>query len=311
MKTLFTKPEIIYITVLTFMFFGCKSNIKRNINQVCEKDVVTEVVGDTLEMKVSGVEDIKNAIPGCESYVFSKDYFLADSIFSLHFEINLALPLEKPEWFIHFLNDYIHKELSDEFFKDSVKPRLFKINNSTSWDKIGKHYFAWMKKNYKKEFPQRKEEDKYLGNDYEFRITAYPIWENGDYITYQIYAYEMPGSMRSRERDFCRTFEKKTGRVLGISDLYSENEFKETLTLLEQQISSAIDVSDVTADVNPKSNVFASPDMVLKEKHNGKLYPRPAVTSEGIIFTYQTYEKAGGGFGILKFTIPYNKSLKD
>lgn len=306
MKPFFNKLELICVTGLIFMFVGCKSNVC----QKCEKDVMTKAVGDTLEIEVDDMEDINKAIPGCVSYDFSRDYFLADSLFNLHFEINLAFPLEKPEWFMRFLNDYIHKELSAVFFGNNVKPRLFRSNSLASLDDMGKHYFAWMKKNYKKEFPQKKEEDKYLGNDYEFRMTAYPIWENEDYITYQIYTYEVPGSMRSRERDFCRTFEKTSGCVLGISNFYSEDEFKETVVLLEQQLSSAIGVSGVTADVNPESNVFASSDMVLKEKYNGKLYPRPAITSKGVLFTYQTYEKAGGGCGILKFIIPYNNKIK-
>lgn len=311
MKSFFIRLELLGVTILIIMSFSCKSNDTKEY----EEDVVTDVAGDTLDetivtQVISDEIDIKNAVRGCVSYNFSREYFLKDSLFDLHYEINLALPTEVPEWFMRFMNDYTHKELSAVFFGDKIKPRLFKIDSSTSWDDIGKHYFTWMKKNYKKEFPQKSDEDKYLGADYEFKLTVYPIWENKDYITYQIYAYELPGSMRSRERDFCRTFEKTSGRVLGIRDFYSEAEFKEAVALLEQQLGSSIKIEGVTADVNPENNVFASADMVLKERYNGKLYPHPAITSEEIVFTYQTYEKGSGGHGILKFTIPYDSTSR-
>ncbi|WP_368408261.1 RsiV family protein [uncultured Duncaniella sp.] len=36
-------------------------------------------------------------------------------------------------------------------------------------------------------------------------------------------------------------------------------------------------------------------------------YPRPALTNQGVVFSYQPYEKGSFAEGILHFVIPYSK----
>ena len=260
--------------------------------------VRTESLAKVDDAPIYEEPDVKKALPGSVPFNFTRDHFLGDGSYSLHYDINLALPPKAPLWIKKFINGFIHTELSDIFFEDSASPTLCNMEKG-SWPEMAAHYFKWLKKNYIKEYPQSDEETKYIGRDYEFRMKAYPVWENDDYITYQMYVSELPGSMRNRELDFCLTFDKASGRVLGINDFYTASEFKEVAAWLAQELDSRIGAKGLEADVDPE--ICGADNEVLKEKYNGKLYPRPAMTSEGVIFTYQTYEKSHGADGILKF----------
>ncbi|WP_354667204.1 RsiV family protein, partial [uncultured Duncaniella sp.] len=45
---------------------------------------------------------------------------------------------------------------------------------------------------------------------------------------------------------------------------------------------------------------------MLKEVYDGAYYPRPALTNQGVVFSYQPYEKGSFAEGILHFVIPYS-----
>jgi len=51
-------------------------------------------------------------------------------------------------------------------------------------------------------------------------------------------------------------------------------------------------------------------DKILEEKFDGKIYPRPAVTSSGIVFSYQTYDKGSNADEVLHFTQPFKKDFQ-
>ncbi|MDE5886245.1 MAG: hypothetical protein K2H46_01525 [Muribaculaceae bacterium] len=248
--------------------------------------------------------DVKKSLEGYDPYHFSKDYFLKDSLHSLHYEVNLAVAPHDPIWIKRFVNEYIQKEPAFGFLDENVRPRLCPVQRSSSWKDICNYYFKWLKKEYVRKFAQVAGSD---ALDFEFKLSAYPVWEDEKMITYQFYLYEHLDFSREREQDFCRTFDKSTGRALGIEDFYTASEFAEAETWLGKQLDSILGREGLTADVDPHGNVFASSDRILKEKYKGKVFPRPAIIPEGIIFTYQTYEKGGGGEGIIKVVKPYSK----
>ncbi|MCM1075753.1 MAG: RsiV family protein [Bacteroides sp.] len=46
---------------------------------------------------------------------------------------------------------------------------------------------------------------------------------------------------------------------------------------------------------------------LIKEFRNEKIYPRPALTRHGVVFSYQPYEAGCFAEGILHFLIPYSE----
>ena len=61
-----------------------------------------------------------------------------------------------------------------------------------------------------------------------------------------------------------------------------------------------------TADLNSET-LEANSSAIVKENIKGKLYPRPAMTENGMVFTYQPYEMGAFTEGAIHFLIPYNE----
>lgn len=285
---------------------GCLSSDTLRVNNKTKIDM-----GDIFESEILDPPNITQALPGYKLYHFSKNHFLSDSISSLHCEMNFAVIPNEPFWIKQFLNRFIKKEIESIFFEDNIKLKLFKIDPSTSWDEIGKYYFDLLKRNYTNKYNHNIKYGIFHMDDYEFKITIYPVWENNQFITFQIYVDENPGCMHNTEIDFCRTYEKSTGRLLGINDFYTKSEFEEIKVCLGKRLDIELDRVGMTPDVDYKDfQVSASSDTILKEKYDGRFFPRPAFLKEGIIFSYQTFEHgAPRAYGTMKFIIPYNKSL--
>ena len=77
-------------------------------------------------------------------------------------------------------------------------------------------------------------------------------------------------------------------------------------------ITNARSWHDLDADLDCESGVTAIQSKILNEKIDGKIYPRPAITRNGIVFSYQTYEKGSNADGTLHFIVPFNgDTIKD
>ncbi len=309
--------KLIYI--LTIILITTVSCSKRKVNNsaITETELLSlDTLGKNNETKVERTDifesdlletpDITQALPGYKVYHFSKDHFLSDSIYRIHYEMNFAILPNEPFWIKQFLNRYIKKEIERIFFEDNIKLRLLSKDQSTSWDEIGEYYFDLLKRNYTNKYNQNSINEIFHADDYEFNITAYPVWEDKQFITFQIYVNENAGTMHNTKRDFCRTYEKATGRLLGINDFYTKSEFEEIEVCLGKQLDVKLDRVGMTPYVDYKDFLVpASSDTILKEKYYGQFLPRPAFLKGGIIFTYQTFEHgAPRAYGPMKFVIP-------
>lgn len=123
------------------------------------------------------------------------------------------------------------------------------------------------------------------------------------------------GGVHGGETDFFLTFDNQTGRILGISDFFTKTEFNAAVEELTRQLNARMGSDtytggELTAELDYDSNVTAVHSKILNEKVNGSLYPRPAITKYGIVFSYQTYEKGSNADGILHFILPFSDDLK-
>lgn len=86
--------------------------------------------------------------------------------------------------------------------------------------------------------------------------------------------------------------------------------FPEAIRLLEQKLTAKEaqyrDLDEPYPAGMNAEQLEANTSEIIKEVYQGSYYPRPALTNEGLVFSYQPYEKGAFCEGILHFVIPYS-----
>lgn len=82
------------------------------------------------------------------------------------------------------------------------------------------------------------------------------------------------------------------------------------MDLLEQEITTQkkefMNFDGIYPASLEKDELESNASEILKEVYDGAYYPRPALTNQGVVFSYQPYEKGSFAEGILHFVIPYS-----
>lgn len=283
------------------------------------------VVGvDTVDIDVrqsfSKSLDIRyaDAIPGCRRYRLSRHYALNDSARATDFQINVAMRDSTPL----FIRDFISNSIRDDvvFFFEKwdgyklLKPKIPRLKmKERSMEQMMQHYYSHFRRLYKDQFtPEPDSEDWTMGEWYSYQFYAYPVWESKDstLTTWKFYQFDYMGGAHGGDTEFFLTFENETGRVLGIRDFFTKDSFSKAIKTLTQQLNE-FHKNEYGADGGMTAELDYGPETTsqgdpISEVYRGKIYPRPAMTRNGIVFSYQPYEKGSFADGILRFTQPYN-----
>lgn len=267
----------------------------------------------------------KDAIPGCKLFRLSRHYALNEKAWPTDFQINIALKESTPLYIMNFISTMIRDNVAG-YFTDYTNDNpqtpnipIFKISGN-SVDEMMQYYYTLFCTQYNKEFLMDTDPDGVvMGDRYSYQFYACPIWENPDSIltTWRFYTYSYMGGAHGGEMEFFLTFENKSGRILGVSDFYSTESFKDAIANLTLQLNEYVEKlhngeHDLDADLDCESGVTAIQSKILNEKIDGKIYPRPAITKNGIVFSYQKYEKGSNADGTLHFIVPFNgDTIKD
>ena len=111
--------------------------------------------------------------------------------------------------------------------------------------------------------------------------------------------------------EYYLTFDNENGRILGYNDIFGANDLKKALELLEQEITAQkkefMNFDGIYPASLEKDELESNASEILKGIYDGTYYPRPALTIQGVVFSYQPYEKGSFAEGILHFVIPYSK----
>lgn len=257
-----------------------------------------------------------DALPGCRKYRLSKHYTLNYRSSPTDFQINLALPDNAPKFILNFINESIRDDVAGIFCvysgDDIVYPEipLFKISNYNIRQMMQYYYKQFCKLYFKEECGDEESIAEAMGSHYSNQMYIYPVWKSADgkLTTWKFYEYRYLGGAHGGESEYFLTFDNRTGRILGVKDFFTDEEFKQAVSLLAKQLNTYHgDGRNFSADIKMDSNVTDAESTTLNEVIGGKLYPRPAMTRQGIVFSYQTYEKGSNGDGILHFTQPWKK----
>ena len=260
---------------------------------------------------------------GTVEHSYTRSFNLNDSSWRCDFKFLAYLPKGHPTWLNQFIatiirNDiqglYLDNKGADRILKEyySIKATPRKIGgiNATSMspEQVAVHFSKEHERLYRKDFT---EED--FGPKYDYMMEAAPAWEskNGQYVTYRFYTYYYTMGAHGFMEEYYLTFDNENGRILGYNDIFEANDFKKVLDLLEQEITAQkkefMNFDGIYPASLEKDELESNASEILKEVYDGSYYPRPAMTRQGIVFSYQPYEKGSFAEGILHFVIPYSK----
>lgn len=249
---------------------------------------------------------------GWKNHRFSHTFDISDAACDCDFFFQAYLPSEIPAWTKRIMKDIMANDIAALFSDDKDRTdALRRIDVGAKTPKqIAAHYAKEHERLYRKEFDVADEEGKKWGPKYDYLFKMNPAYEcGGRYITYRFYTYRYTMGAHGYMEEYYLTFDKVAGRLLGAEDIIEPKNFDFVIESLEQKICNrkrrnGETNSNTSADLASLGSDFST---VLKESVKGKIYPRPALTENGLVFSYQPYENGAFAEGIIHFVIPYSE----
>lgn len=273
---------------------------------------------------VSPTREILSANIVEHKYVHS--FELTDSSWRCDFKFLAYLPENHPTWLNQFIatimrNDiqalYLDNKGADRLLKEyygiKAKPkRVDGINAANMTPKaIARHFATVHEQLYRNEF--KAEDVDGHGPKYDYMLEISPAWTSADgrYVTYRFYSYYYTMGAHGFMEEYYLTFNEETGNILGYKEIIGTKAMPDAIKMLEQKLTAKEaqyrDMDEPYPAGMDAEQLEANASEIIKEVYQGSYYPRPALTKEGIVFSYQPYEKGAFCEGILHFVIPYSR----
>lgn len=263
--------------------------------------------------------------PGLVEHKYVHTFALSDSSWDCDFKMLAYLPKNHPSWLNTIIAAVMHSDLRGMYFGDwggggllnkynshNKKPVILDGINPANMnlEEIGKHFA----KVYEKMYRDKCTMDDFGGNGpkYDYYLEVAPAWRSRDgrYVTYRFYSYYYTMGAHGFMEEYYLTFNEKTGKLLGYEEIIGTKAFPDAIKMLEHQltdkevrgrefegtISAAMEAEDPGVCRNE----------LIDELYKGAFYPRPAMTNQGVVFSYQPYVKGPFSDGVLHFVIHYS-----
>lgn len=272
--------------------------------------------------------DLYAAGKGWREHRYSNSFSLSDSSWVCDFYFQTYLPKNVSVWTKKIIKTIISHDILSMYLINKGADRILKeyygitpsqkqlryINPSKATPKqIAAHYAKEFERLYREEFNEKDEEGRSMGLKYDYLFKMNPAWKSkdGKYVTYRFYTFYYTMGIHGFMEEYYLTFENTTGRILGAKELFKTGKYNSIITILEKKINDykhehMSEEIHFTAYLDSETSEINS-STIIKEKVKGKLYPRPAMTENGVVFTYQPYEMGGFTEGVIHFLIPYNE----
>lgn len=274
------------------------------------------------------VDPVRDLLPaGIRKHSFIRSFALNDSALRCDFRLLAYLPESHPVWLNQFIGMLMRngvltlydksegtaKMLSD-YYSVLAKPEpLDGIDYAnTSMEDIARHCALEHERLYRNDWAD--EENDCYGPKYDYIIEIAPAWTSHDnrYATYRFYEYYYTMGAHGYMQEYYLTFDNSTGRLLGYEDIIGDKDFPKVIKLLEDRLLAwKVDNGYVrqyySAAMGTDEGEVAEDNIsFLQEKFRNSYYPRPAVTGQGVVFTYQPYEKGCFADGIIHLPTPFS-----
>ncbi len=310
---------------------SCKVNLATGI-LTAEGNALKIIYGiDTLSYDISRLpktlSPMNDLLPaGIRKHEMTHVFKLNDSAMTCKYHFTGYFPEKIPEWIKNYIAAVMYADLKmifdengderdylKEYKKQCQNPKRYTgINTASATPKeIGKYFAKRFERLYRKDFSK----DEGFGPILEYFMEVTPAWssEDGKLSTFRFYTYDYAGGAHGMMYEYYLTFDTQTGRILGINDLYDENEFKGAMATLGRKLNRrwAWDDDAVSAYEACLGEVDEedTPKGIWYDSLDGYVYPRPALVKDGVVFSYQPYDKGSFADGILHFKLAYNRSF--
>ncbi|MDE5796291.1 MAG: RsiV family protein [Muribaculaceae bacterium] len=265
---------------------------------------------------------------GWEKHNYSHSFQISDSSWDCNFFFQAYLPYDVPEWTRKFMKTIISNDITalyldnkgmgkvlNQYYGIVNEPkRLRKLDAASATpEQIAAHYAKEHERLYRRDYDKADEDGRKLGPKYDYLFKMNPAWQSkdGKYITYRFYTFYYNMGMHGYMEEYYLTFDQATGKLLGVNDIFKPKKFDSVIANLEKRINDykheyMNPESVFTADLG-EDNIETNSSELLKETVKGKIYPRPAMTNKGVVFTYQPYEMGAFTEGVIHFVVPYSE----
>lgn len=263
-------------------------------------------------------------------HAYNYTFELTDSSRTCDFSFVAYLPKIHPQWVEQFIATVMRNDIQAIFLDNKGSDRILneylgiikkpmKVHGINAHlktpEQIARHFASDFEQHYKNEFTITNCDVR--GPKYDYMLTIAPAWESSDkkLITYRFYSYYYTSGMHGYMEEYYLTFDAENGRLLGKDDIFTANSFKAAIGILEQKLCNHRNEYTTCDGPYPaylhESELEANASEIIKEAQDSIYYPRPALTNNGVVFSYQPYEMGAFCEGILHFAIPYKQvSLK-
>lgn len=257
---------------------------------------------------------------------YAHSFELNDSSWRCDFKFLAYLPENHPTWLNQFIatimrNDiqalYLDNKGADRILKEyyGIKAKPKKVNGIDAANmtpkEIARHFATVHEQLYRNEF--KAEDVDGHGPKYDYMLEISPAWTSADgrYVTYRFYSYYNTMGAHGFMEEYYLTFNEETGNILGYKEIIGTKAMPDAIKMLEQKLTAKEaqyrDMDEPYPAGMDAEQLEANASEIIKEVYQGSYYPRPALTKEGIVFSYQPYEKGAFCDGILHFVIPCSK----
>lgn len=209
---------------------------------------------------------------------------------SAAFLLEISLLENTPDWVISYINNNLHHEIQEYMFYGENSINKFDITRPIS--EIPRFYFNEYRERYRERSDSLGKEwgEPFPGDIYDYKHWVYPVWQSEDstVATYRFHTDGYAHNVHGWEFDWFITFNLKENRILGRKGFFSDTEFEKAIQQLEEQLDAYHKEDRWDAAIELDTSITLGQDSILYEEYKGSLFPRPAMTPNGVIFTYQT-----------------------
>ncbi len=286
---------------------------------------------DTIRYDMRNLPDsinpIREMLPtNIMEHKYARGFELTDSSWRCDFKFIAYLPENHPVWLNQFIATIMRNDIQALYLDDKGAGRVLKeyygikanpkkvdgidAANMTPKD-IARHFATVHERLYRNEF--KVEDVDGYGPKYDYMLEISPAWTSPDgrYATYRFYSYYYTMGAHGFMEEYYLTFNEETGYILGYEDIIGAEAFPYAIKQLEQKLTAQKaqyrDMDEPCPASMDAEQLEANASEIIKEVYQGSYYPRPALTKEGMVFSYQPYEKGAFCEGILHFVIPYSR----
>lgn len=302
---------------------------------VKDSTLLVWIDSDTLRFDAKRLPDRINVLEAMaakrhwRNHTLVDTFSISDSSWICGFYFQAYLPQKVPTWTKRFIklimeNDIFNLDvepsigdyvLKDYYCHSHNNKRMVEINaESMTLEQIAAHYAKEHERLYREKFDRLDEDGSRVGPKCDYVFRMYPAWQSkdGKHVTYRFYTFINAGGVHGFMSEFYLTFEQSAGRLLGAKDFFKDGTFDSVIAIFEKKLNDykhlyMSDDDHYVAALGTEELEGSSIDYT-NEWVEDALYPRPAMTPQGVVFSYQPYEKGCFGEGILHFFSPLSES---